>query len=77
MEKDELNKTPSATNTYATADNGEGQVYLNKDEAHLASLGYKQGMRQPTGARSNGRAHMQQSSSDTSVSLSHGQQHSR
>jgi hypothetical protein len=40
-EKDEL-KATTAVPAYDGADVMEGNVYANKDEAHLASLGYKQ-----------------------------------
>ncbi|KAK4913886.1 hypothetical protein LTR49_017812 [Elasticomyces elasticus] len=42
MEKLDLSKSASASGEYT--DSGEGQVHMSKDEAHLAAMGYKQGM---------------------------------
>ncbi len=49
-------KRPTGVLTSANdADSGEGQVYMSKDEAHLASLGYKQGAFMPGQGRIAGR----------------------
>ncbi|KAK5717047.1 hypothetical protein LTR15_008935 [Elasticomyces elasticus] len=42
MEKLDLSKSASASGEYT--DSGEGQVHMSKDEAHLAAMGYKQGI---------------------------------
>ena len=44
MEKQDASRSLPAQEVQANSDDsGEGQTYMSKDEAHLASLGYKQG----------------------------------
>jgi len=52
---DEKRPTTDVLTSATDADSGEGQVYMSKDEAHLASLGYKQGAYMPGQARIAGR----------------------